>query len=108
MEDTLKRLLEAEKEAERMVDEAKSERNRIVEQALANTQAEEKRFAQRIPEIHADFLKKAETRAEQSIGELKRRYEERTRQLSSLAGQNEEEALESAVELILEYLQSEH
>jgi vacuolar-type H+-ATPase subunit H len=107
MEDTLKRLLEAEKQAEKMVDEAKAERSRIVEQALANARNEEKRFEQRIPEIHADFLKKAEARAEQTIGELKRRYEERTRQLAALAETHEDQALESAVQLILDHLQAE-
>ncbi len=101
MEDTLKRLLEAEAKAEKMVDEAKAERQRKVEQALQNARAEEQRFESRIPEIHADFLKKAENRANQTVGELQRRYEERTRQLRMLAEEHENEAINSAVGLIL-------
>lgn len=101
MEDTLKRLLDAESRAEKLVDEAKAERRLTIEKALHHVQVEEKRFNARIPEIHADFLRKAEAHAEQTVGELQRRYRERTEQLREAAANHEEEALNAAINFLI-------
>ncbi|MCP4702181.1 MAG: ATPase [Gammaproteobacteria bacterium] len=100
MENTLVRLLEAESRAEQLVEEAKAERKKIVDEALGKARAEEQRFEAGLPEIRADLLDKAEKRAEQTTGELKRRYDERTRQLRDLAKKNEQETVEAAMTLI--------
>ncbi len=100
MENIIKKLLDAEVRAEKLVDEAKSERQQMVEQTLTDLQHEEKQFEDRLPELHADFLEKAHSRAEQTIGELQRRYQERTQQLSSMAQSHEAEALEAAMRLL--------
>jgi vacuolar-type H+-ATPase subunit H len=107
MEATLKRLLQAEAQAEKRVDAAKAERARLVEQAIQNSKAEEQQFERRVPELHADFLQKAENRANQAVGELRRRYEERLRQLRLLAQEHKEDALKAAVSLILKTVASE-
>lgn len=100
MENTIKQLLDAEVRAEKLVDEAKTERKHIVDQALSDIRYEEKQFEDRLPELHADFLEKAQNRAEQTVGELQRRYQERTQQLSEMAKQHEAEALEAALRLL--------
>jgi len=100
MEDTLKRLLDAEVRAEQEVDEAKAARTKLVKHTLDSVHAEEQQFEARLPELHADFLAKAETRAQQTIGELKRRYEERTAQLRDLAHEHEQDALNAALRIL--------
>lgn len=97
MEDILKRLLDAELKAEALVDEANRERERILNQALEESRVAEAHFESRLPELRAPFLQKAEERAQQAIGELKRRYEERHKQLRALAEEHEQEAIEAAV-----------
>ena len=82
MEDILKRLLDAELRAQGQVDQANTERERMIRQALADARAAEERFDARIPELQASFMEKAEERAHQTIGELQRRYEERKQQVS--------------------------
>ena len=54
-----------------------------------------------MPELHNSFIEKAETRAEQTIGELQRRYNERNQQLRSLAEEREQEAVEAALQCLL-------
>jgi len=100
MENTIKQLLDAEVRAEKLVDEAKIQRKKMVDQTLSDIRYEEKQFEDRLPELHADFLEKAQSRAEQTIGELQRRYQERTQQLSEMAKQHESEALEAALRVL--------
>ncbi|RCX26589.1 ATPase [Thioalbus denitrificans] len=101
MEDTLKRLLDAEVHAEKLVQEADAERERLIRQALADARAAEEQFDARIPELHAAFVSKAEGRAEQTVSELKRRYAERSRYLRSLAEEREAVAVEAVLDLII-------
>lgn len=102
MEDTLKRLLDAELRAEEVVAGADAERERLIDQALADARAVEAQFEARLPDLRASFLGKAETRAAQAIHELERRYAERSRQLREMAQQREREALRAALELVLD------
>jgi V/A-type H+-transporting ATPase subunit G/H len=101
MDNTLQRLLDAELRAEKLAQHAEAERERIIQGALLEAQAEEERFKARIPELHAAFVDKAESRAEQTIAELKRRYDERHAQLRDLAQEREDDALEAAFAVLI-------
>jgi hypothetical protein len=102
MDDTLKRLLDAEMRAETIAQEAEQERERIIQAAMADAKAEDQRFTARVPDLHRGFIRKAEERAEQTVAELKRRYDERHVQLRNLAEEREQEALEQAFALLLD------
>jgi hypothetical protein len=101
MDESLKRLLDAEIRAEEIAKQAGAERERLIQIALKEAGAEEQRFEARIPELHASFIDKAGARAEQTIKELKRRYDERHGQLRSLAEEREQEALAAAFEILI-------
>lgn len=100
MDKTLKRLLDAEMQAEQIARQADDERERLIQEAMLEARAEESRFQSRVPEIHARFQAQAEARAEQAIGELKRRYDLRHTRLRDLAEKQEERALDAAFALL--------
>jgi hypothetical protein len=102
MDDTLKRLLDAEMRAERIAQEAEQERERVIQAAMADARAEDQRFTARVPDLHRSFIRKAEERGEQTIAELKRRYDERHVQLRNVAEEREQEALDTAFELLID------
>lgn len=101
MDETLQRLLNAELRAQEIAQRAEQERQNAVQQAQEEARTEEQRFISRIPELHYAFIEKAETRASQTIKELKRRYDERHARLRTLAEEHEEEALEAALRLLM-------
>ncbi|MBK1695237.1 ATPase [Chromatium weissei] len=101
MDDTIKRLLDAEMRAERLAQQAEQEQERTIQQAMTDARAENERFTARIPELQRAFITKAEERAEQNIAELRRRYDERHQQLQNQAEQRKGEALESAFQLLI-------
>ena len=101
MDDTLKRLLEAEMRAEGLAQQAEEEAERLVQAAVAEAKAQEERFRARIPDLHRGYIQKSEERAEQTIAELKRRYDERHIQLRNMAEEREEDALAAAFDLLL-------
>lgn len=100
MDDTLKRLLEAEKRAERIVEEGRARREELARRAVEDARSAEAHFAARAPEIHSAFMDKAKARAEQTVAELELRYEERKRELRETAASHREEAVEAAMALI--------
>ena len=102
MDDTLKRLLDAEMKAQACVDKAMHEHDRIVNEAQEEVLHAEQRFNARIPEIQASFKDKANERAEQTIAELKRRYDERRVQLETLAEERHKDAMDEAATIILD------
>jgi V/A-type H+-transporting ATPase subunit G/H len=102
MDDTLKRLLDAEMKAETLAQEAEQQQERIIQAAFRDARAEDERFTARVPDLHRSFINKAEERAEQTVAELKRRYEERHVQLRETAEQRENEALDAAFNLLLD------
>ena len=106
MSDSLKELLEAEAEAEAIVAQGEEERDRIVQKALDDAREMEQQFRDRLPELHQSFTDKACKRAEQTIAEIKLRYDERNKMLRELASEHEKEALEHALALILEGAES--
>jgi vacuolar-type H+-ATPase subunit H len=102
MDDTLKRLLEAETRAEKIAQDAEQEQERIIQAAMQEARSEDERFTARVPDLHRSFIHKAEERAEQTIAELKRRYDERHVQLRNMAEQREQEALDAAFALLID------
>jgi V/A-type H+-transporting ATPase subunit G/H len=102
MENTLKRLLIVETEAEQLVAKVQTEREQIVQQALQEAHQAEQQFKAKLPEIHANFLEQAAVRATQTIAELDKRYEERKVHLRNLADENQQKALETAVNLLMQ------
>jgi vacuolar-type H+-ATPase subunit H len=108
MDDTLQRLLDAELRAEKIAQQAEAERERIIQGALFEARAEEDRFEARIPDLHASFIEKAQARAEQTVAELKRRYDERHTNLRTLADEREDDALEAAFALLIDADSDEH
>ncbi|MGD8206640.1 MAG: ATPase [Thiohalocapsa sp.] len=102
MDDTLKRLLDAEMRAERLAREAEEEQERVIQAAMQEARTEDERFTARVPDLHRSFIRKSEERAEQTIAELKRRYDERHVQLRNLAEEREQEALQAAFELLID------
>ena len=101
MEDALQRLLETERRAEEIAQHAEQAREQTVQGALDEARREEQQFEQRIPELHAAFVEKAESRAEQTLSELCKRYDERHTWMRDQAEQHEAEALEAALDVLL-------
>jgi vacuolar-type H+-ATPase subunit H len=102
MEDTLKRLLDAELRAQALVDQAFHQRDHMLEQAREETRIAEERFKARIPEVQSAFVSKAEKRADQTISELERRHDERRSELEAMAEGRREDAAEAAIAYILD------
>ncbi len=102
MEDSLKRLLEAEARAQDIIDAASAERQRILDEALAAARDAEARFESGRVDLRAPFLKEAGGRADQAVAELSRKYEERQRNLREMASRHEQEAVDAALNLLLD------
>jgi V/A-type H+/Na+-transporting ATPase subunit G/H len=100
VDESLKRLLDAEARAEDIIARADAERQRTIEQARREAREAEQQHAERIAEVHASFLAQAEQRAQQSIAELKRRHSERSTALQNAAEQRKQQAIEAAVTLL--------
>jgi vacuolar-type H+-ATPase subunit H len=100
MESTLKRLLAVETEAEQLVTKSQTEREQIIHQALHDAHQAEVEFKAKIPALKAHWLTKAEARAHQTLTELTRRYDEKQQHLRDLAQENQQRALEAALQLI--------
>lgn len=74
----------------------------MIEDALASAREAEARFEAGRSELRAPFLKEAHGRAEQAVAELARKYGERQRTLRELAARHETEAVEAALNLLLD------
>lgn len=96
MEDTLKRLLAAEQQASEITRQAEQEADDIVQAALNEAKVQQERFDQRLPQLRSSHMEKAGQRAEQTIKEIERRYDERITALRAAAENHEEEALDAA------------
>jgi V/A-type H+-transporting ATPase subunit G/H len=102
MEDSLKRLLDAEARAQGIIEAASQERQRLLDAALAGVHEAEARFEAGRAELRAPFLKEAQGRAEQAVAELARKYDERQRNLRDMASRHEQEAVDAALALLLD------
>lgn len=102
VEDELKRLLDAEARAEDIARKADTQREAMIEAAMAEAREAEARFEARIPSIRAGFMDKAGAQAEQTLKALKRRHEERHNELRTQAMAREDEAVEAALALLID------
>jgi vacuolar-type H+-ATPase subunit H len=100
VDETLKRLLDAEAKADQIVKRADEERQAIIEQAKHDAHLAEQLHAERMAELHASFLAQAEQRAQQTITALQQRHNEQARALRISAQRNEQQALAEAVALL--------
>lgn len=101
MDDTLQHLLAAENAASQLVEKAQTDSEQLVQTALHEARQQEERFAARVPELHASFLEKSDQRAQQTVAEMERRFQERLTQLRDAAEAHEEAALEAAFRELL-------
>jgi hypothetical protein len=101
LDDTLKMLLDAEVRAETIAQQAEAAQEQTIQAALKEARAKEERFTARIPELHLGYIEKAQERAEQTVAELKRRYDERHVQLRDMAEEREDEALAAAFQVLI-------
>lgn len=102
MDDALKRLLDAESRAREIIEAASQERQRLLDEALAAARDAEARFEAGRAELRGPFIKEANGRAEQAVAELSRKYEERQRNLRDMASRHEQEAVDAALNLLLD------
>jgi vacuolar-type H+-ATPase subunit H len=102
MEDVLKRLLETETRAEAIIEAAEVERRRIVDSARDEVRRIEARFREEAAQRRQPLLREAEERAGQLVADLTRKYEARQRALREQAERNEDEAVRSALALLLD------
>lgn len=102
MGDSLKDLLEAEAQAEAIVAVGEGERDKIIQKALDDALEMESKLQLRLPEMRQSFIDRAQERANQTIAEIKLRYDERNKSLRELCALHEQEALDQAIALILE------
>ena len=102
MDDSIYELLKIEQQAEQIVLDGEKERENIKQKAINDANATIEQFNNRLPELRQSFLDKANERAEQSISELKLRYNERNQELRKLAAEHEHEALEVALSNLID------
>lgn len=102
MEDHLKRLLEAEAKAQTIVEAASAERQITLDEALATARGAELRFETERTALRAPYIKEAQSRAEHAVAELVRKYDERQRNLREMASRHEQEAVDAALNLLLD------
>jgi V/A-type H+/Na+-transporting ATPase subunit G/H len=101
VDDALKRLLAVEDAAGDLVRKAEQGSERLIEAALREANQQEERFEARIPELRASFIDKAAQRAEQTVSEMERRFEETLVQLRDAADLHEAAALDRAFAVLL-------
>jgi len=94
-------LLSISRRAEKIAQTAEAEQGHIIQAALKEAQAEDERFIARVPDLHRGYIAKAQERAEQTVAELKRRYDERHVQLRNMAEEREGEALAAAFQVLI-------
>ncbi len=102
MDEALQRLLTAEQKAEEITHAAEHERERLVQSALAETRKDVRKFEERIPELHASFVDRAKTRAQQTTAELKKRFDEQHAQLRDQSEANSQDALAAAFSVLID------
>lgn len=102
MESSLKRLLEAELQAEQQVNAASQQREQIIEQAIQAAQESERNFREQLPDLKTAQLEKAKQRAAQTIAELHKRYESRKARLRELSEQHQHKAIAATLTLVTE------
>ena len=101
MDDTLKRLRAAENAASELVEKAQTDSEQLIATANQEARQQEERFEARLPELHTSFVEKSDQRAQQTVAEMERRFEERLVGLRDAAETHEEAALDAAFRELL-------
>lgn len=101
MEDVLKRLLNAEKQAEARVEEADAGRKRMIQEALDNARSMEEAFGKQVEARRKPFIATAEEGAHRRTAELEAASLEQMRKLREQSSRNEEAAIQVAMNLVL-------
>jgi vacuolar-type H+-ATPase subunit H len=104
MKEMIDRLLDAEAQAEATVEEARRQRQVLINEAQEKAVLAEQQFESNRDHLRAPFLKEAESRANEVVAELNRKYLERQHSIRELAAQHESEAVVACVALILDPL----
>ena len=102
MDDSLKRLLDAEQRAQRLVDDALEQQEKLLLKARDEAHEAEVRFKNAMRELRLSLDSKAEEEAMRSIAELERRSEERKQELQSMAEQYRHEASDAAIGILMD------
>ncbi len=102
VENMLQRLLDAETRAQQIIDAASHERQGIIDAAFQASHAADERFAANSAALRAPYLQEAQSRAQQNVFELKRKYAERQKTLRDLAARHETSAVQAALGLVLD------
>jgi len=102
MDEALKRLLEAEYQADAEVARASVERERTIQEALDQARRAEAQFVAGVAELQGPYLSQAEERAATAINELRKKYDERGRALRAQAEARESAAVEAALAVLLD------
>ena len=89
-------LLDAENEAEQIIEQARKYRDQLLEDTLQDTRQQEALFEQRIPEIRDSALNRAVQHADQVILDYQNRHNVRSIEIREQAEERELEALDSA------------
>lgn len=101
MEDVLKRLLNAEKQAESRVEEADAGRKKMIQDALDEARRLEEAFDKQMEARRKTFLATAEEGAHRRISELELESAARQKRLREQAAANELAAVDEALKLLL-------
>ena len=86
--------------AQRLVDGALEQQEKMLEQAREEAQEHERRFKSRMQKLRIDLENKSEAEAARSIAQMERRAQERKESLRASAERLREEALDAAVRLV--------
>ena len=101
MEDILKRLLDAEAQAEERIRQADEERKRAIQAALDEARAVEIEFEQQIEARRKPFLATAEEGARRRMAELDEAAALKQQKLRQQAAENEDAAVQAALDLLM-------
>lgn len=101
MEDVLKHLLDAEKQAENRVEQADVERKRMIQDALDRARSMQDEFDKQVEVRRKPFLATAEEGARRRVAELEELASARQRRIREDAAANEDAAVQAALQLIL-------
>lgn len=102
MDDTLQRLLDAEMKAENLAREAEEERERTIRVATLEARELDEAFSARIPTLQQTWVSRSEERANNTIAEIERRYDERHERLRDIAEEREDEALNAGFRILMD------
>lgn len=101
MEDVLKRLLAAEKQAEARVEEADAARRKMIQDALDRARDMQLEFDRQVEARRKPFVETAQEGAHRRVAELEASASARQREMRASAAANEEAAIQAALKLIL-------